>query len=54
MREVVRDAYSEPAYRQGDFVTILKDTRPGVSYKASYNKEGRVTVREGIERYNVF
>ena len=54
VREVVRDAYSEPAYRQGDFVIILKDTRPGVSYKASYDKEGRVTVREGIERYNVF
>ena len=54
VREVVRDAYSEPGYRQGDFVTILKDTRPGVSYKASYDKEGRVTVREGIERYNVF
>ena len=54
VREVVRDAYSEPAYRQGDFVTILKDTRPGVSYKASYDKEGRVTVREDIERYNVF
>ena len=43
VQEEVRDAYSEPAYRQGDFVIILKDTRPGVSYTASYEKEGRVT-----------
>ena len=26
VQEEVRDAYSEPAYRQGDFVIILKDT----------------------------
>ena len=43
LREDVNDVYSDPLYRVGDLVMILKDTRPGVSYTASYEKEGRVT-----------
>ena len=42
-REEERDAYSEPACREGVFVMILNDTRPGVSFKFSYDKGGRVT-----------
>ena len=31
-----------PVYREGDFVKILRDARPGVSYTFSYDKEGKV------------
>ena len=38
----VSDVYSDPVYREGDFVMILRDTKPGVSYTFSYDKEGKV------------
>ena len=38
----VSDVYSDPVYREGDFVMILRDTRPGVSFTFSYDKEGKV------------
>ena len=38
----VSDVYSDPVYREGDFVMILRDTRPGVSFTVSYDKEGKV------------
>ena len=41
-REEANDIYFDPLYRVGDLVMILKDTRPGVSFKSSYDKEGRV------------
>ena len=41
-REEAVETYSDPLYRVGDLVMILKDTRPGVSFKRSYDKEGRV------------
>ena len=58
LREDVNDVYSDPLYRVGDLVMILKDTRPGVSYKDSYDKEGKVIEvidREGTgpNLYNV-
>ena len=36
LREDVNDIYSAPLYHVGDLVMILKDTRPEVSYKDSY------------------
>ena len=41
-REEATEIYSDPLHRVGDLVMILKDTRPGVSFKSSYDKEGRV------------
>ena len=38
----VSDVYSDPVCREGDFVMILRDTRPGVSFTVSYDKEGKV------------
>ena len=38
----VSDVYSDPVYREGDFVMILRNTRPGVSVTFSYDKEGKV------------
>ena len=38
----VSDVYSDPVCREGDFVMILRDTRPGVSFTFSYDKEGKV------------
>ena len=35
----VSDVYSDPVYREGDFVMILRDTKPGVSYTFSYDKD---------------
>ena len=49
LREDVNDVYSDPLYRVGDLVMILKDTRPGVSYKDSYDKEGKVIVRAELQ-----
>ena len=42
IREEATEIYSDPVHRVGDLVMILKDTRPGVSFKSSYDKEGRV------------
>ena len=42
IREEATEIYSDPVHRVGDLVMILKDTRPGVSFKLSYDKEGRV------------
>ena len=42
IREEATEIYSDPAHRVGDLAMILKDTRPGVSFKLSYDKEGRV------------
>ena len=44
-REEAGEIYSDPLHRVGDLVMILKDTRPGVSFKRSYDKEGRVIER---------
>jgi hypothetical protein len=41
-REEATEIYSDTLHRVGDLVMILKDTRPGVSFKSSYDKEGRV------------
>lgn len=49
LREDVNDVYSDPLYRVGDLVMILKDTRPGVSYKDSYDKEGKVIMRAELQ-----
>lgn len=49
LREDVNDVYSDPLYRVGDLVMILKDTRPGVSYKDSYDTEGKVIVRAELQ-----
>ena len=49
LREDVNDVYSDPLYRVGDLVVILKDTRPGVSYKDSYDKEGKVIMRAELQ-----
>ena len=49
IREDVNDVYSDPLYRVGDLVMILKDTRPGVSYKDSYDKEGKVIMRAELQ-----
>ena len=49
LREDVNDVYSDPLYRVGDLVVILKDTRPGVSYKDSYDTEGKVIVRAELQ-----
>jgi len=38
-REEAGEIYSDPLHRVGDLVMILKDTRPGVSFKRSYDKE---------------
>ena len=42
IREEATEIYSDPVHRVGDLAMILKDTRPGVSFKLSYDKEGRV------------
>ena len=42
IREEATEIYSDPLHRVGDLVMTLKDTRPGVSFKLSYDKEGRV------------
>ena len=42
LREEVSDLYSDPVYKEGDFVMIMRDTRPGVLNKFSYDKEGKV------------
>ena len=31
LREEVNDVFSGPVYREGDFVMVLKDTRPGIT-----------------------
>ena len=49
LRENVNDVYSDSLYRVGDLVMILKDTRPGVSYKDSYDKEGKVIMRAELQ-----
>ena len=36
LREEVSDLYSDPVYKEGDFVMIMRDTRPGVSFVQSY------------------
>ena len=41
IREEATEIYSDPVHRVGDLAMILKDTRPGVSFKLSYDKEGR-------------
>ena len=45
----MNDVYSDPLYRVGDLVMILKDTRPGVSYKDSYDKEGKFIMRAELQ-----
>ena len=30
-REEINDVYADPAYQEGDYVLISRDTRPGVS-----------------------
>ena len=42
LREEVSDVYSAPAYKEGDYVVILRDTRPGISNNFSYDKEGKI------------
>ena len=42
LREDVNDIYSAPLRHVGDLAMILKDARPGASYKDSYDKEGKV------------
>ena len=42
LREEVSDVYADPAYKEGDYVVILRDTRPGVSNNFSYDKEGKI------------
>ena len=41
IREEATEIYSDPAHRVGDLAMTLKDTRPGVSFKLSYDEEGR-------------
>ena len=41
IREETDELFSDPVHRVGDLAMILKDTRPGVSFKLSYDKEGR-------------
>ena len=49
LREEVKDVYS--VCREGEFVLILRDTRPGINHKLSYDREGRViTVIDGKEK----
>ena len=43
LREEVNDVLSGPVYREGDFVMVLKDTRPGINPSLSYDRDGRVT-----------
>ena len=51
LREEVKDVYSGPVCREGEFVLILRDTRPGINHKLSYDREGRViTVIDGKEK----
>ena len=38
----MNDIHSAPLRHVGDLAMILKDARPGASYKDSYDKEGKV------------
>ena len=42
-RHIVADKYGPPLFQMGDVVTIMKDTTPGVHWRFSYDKLGRIT-----------
>ena len=42
-RRISAREYGPPAFQIDDVVTIMKDTSPGVHFRRSYDKVGRVT-----------
>ena len=45
LREVVKDVFSGPMYREGYFMMVLKDTRPGINNSSLRTKRRPEPIR---------